>query len=649
MFGWHVTNVMAWYSIFIGVALKSTALLAVAWLSAELLRGRSAAARHMVWTAALAAVLALPFLSVSLPALRVRVAAALLPGPTDAVFQATAAASGGGGVAESIAHRSAAASFRDAGRRADWRAWLMLVWLAGFAAAFARTLVAYAAAWRLRRSATPFSDSDLCGALARALGIRRAVDVLETKAGSMPMTFGLVRSAILVPSEAAEWSAERRRIVLLHDLAHVRRGDPATHLLARTVMNIYWWNPLAWIAWREFLKERERAADDLVLNAGARASEYAGHLLEVARTLQSPPAIGWAAVAMARRSQLEGRLLAILDSGINRKAAGRASVLAAVLLAVAVVAPLAAVRAQESQAQAGPQKDYERLENAAKAAAQLRQYDAARKLLESAVTIRAAVFGEQSVPYGVGLIKLAALEEKQSHTQPAEELYAKAAQVLGEQPEAARALTHLGLAATAQKNFPLAMEYFEHARRVDPMQAGAAIMWMAVVEQHQQHMDDAERLYQSALSVQDPKSLDAAVTMEVYGQFLREQGRADPAREMEARAEAIQRSNAPPDSSHPASGAYKIGAGISPPSVLHKIEPDYSEEARAAKLQGTVVVQIVIGPDGVARDARILRGLGLGLDEQAIEAIGQWQFKPGVKDGQPVPVTATIEVNWRLL
>src|ERR1700722_15871729 len=104
MFGWHVTNVMAWYSIFSGVALKSTALLAVAWLSAELLRGRSAAARHMVWTAALAAVLALPFLSVSLPALRVRVAAALLPGPTDAVFQATAAASGGGGVAESIAH-----------------------------------------------------------------------------------------------------------------------------------------------------------------------------------------------------------------------------------------------------------------------------------------------------------------------------------------------------------------------------------------------------------------------------------------------------------------------------------------------------------------------------------------------------------------
>ena len=646
MFGWNLT---VWYSIFIGAALKSTAVLAVAWLSAGLLRGRSAAARHLVWTGALAAVLALPFLSVSLPVLRVQAAAALWPGQTDAVFQATAAALPEGGAAKSIPHGRTTESFTAAPRHANWRVWLMLVWLAGFAAAFARTLAAYAAAWRLRRSATPFPDSALCAALSRALGVHGVVDVLVSEAGSMPMTFGLVRSAILVPSEAAQWSAERRRIVLLHELAHVRRGDPATHLLARTAMNIYWWNPLAWIAWREFVKERERAADDLVLKAGARASEYAGHLLEVARTLQSAPVMAWAAVAMARRSQLEGRLLAILDSGVNRAAAGRASVLAAALLAVAVVAPVAAVRAQESQAQAVPQKDYERQENAAKAAAQLRQYDTARKLLESAVAIRAQVFGEHSLEYGVGLMKLAALEEKQGPEQHAEELYAKAAQVFGDRPEAARALTHLGLAAIVTKNFPQAVDYFEHARRVDPTQTGTSLMWMGVVEQSQQHMDEAEKLYQSALSAQDPKSVEAAVTMEVYGQFLREAGRTDQAGEMEARAAEIQRANAPPARSDTAPGVYKIGGEIKAPSVLHKVEPEYSEEARTARLQGTVIVQVVIGTNGVAGDSRIVKGLGLGLDEQAIEAISQWQFKPGVRDGQPVPVAATIEVNWRLL
>jgi TonB family protein len=246
-------------------------------------------------------------------------------------------------------------------------------------------------------------------------------------------------------------------------------------------------------------------------------------------------------------------------------------------------------------------------------------------------------------------MNLAALEQKQNHTQPAEEFYAKAAQVLGDRPEAARALTHLGLAAMAKKDFPQAMDDFQHARRVDPTQAGAAIMWMAVVEQREQHMEDAERLYQSALSVQDPQTIEAAVTMELYGRFLREQGRTDQAGEMDARAAAIQRANAPPARSDTASVAYKVGAGVNPPSVLQKVEPEYSEEGRAAGLQGTVVVQVVIGPDGVARDARILRGLGLGLDEQAIEAISRWQFKPGVKDGEPVPVAATIEVNWRLL
>jgi protein TonB len=137
--------------------------------------------------------------------------------------------------------------------------------------------------------------------------------------------------------------------------------------------------------------------------------------------------------------------------------------------------------------------------------------------------------------------------------------------------------------------------------------------------------------------------------MEVYSRFLREQGRTDQAREMDARAADIQKAIAPPARSDTASVAYKVGAGVSPPSVLQKVEPEYSEEGRAAGLQGTVVVQVVIGPDGVARDARVVRGLGLGLDEQAIEAISQWRYKPGVKDGVAVPVTATIEVNWRLL
>lgn len=96
-------------------------------------------------------------------------------------------------------------------------------------------------------------------------------------------------------------------------------------------------------------------------------------------------------------------------------------------------------------------------------------------------------------------------------------------------------------------------------------------------------------------------------------------------------------------------GAYRVGGGVSAPGVLFKVEPEYSEEARKAKFQGTVVLAIVVDPSGKARDIRVVRPLGLGLDEKAIEAVMKWRFKPGMKDGQPVAVQATVEVNFRLL
>ena len=94
---------------------------------------------------------------------------------------------------------------------------------------------------------------------------------------------------------------------------------------------------------------------------------------------------------------------------------------------------------------------------------------------------------------------------------------------------------------------------------------------------------------------------------------------------------------------------FKVGGGVSAPILLHKVEPEYSEEARKAKYQGTVLLYIEVSPDGKATNIRVARSLGLGLDEKAIEAVKQWKFKPGYKNGTPVTVAATIEVNFRLL
>lgn len=96
-------------------------------------------------------------------------------------------------------------------------------------------------------------------------------------------------------------------------------------------------------------------------------------------------------------------------------------------------------------------------------------------------------------------------------------------------------------------------------------------------------------------------------------------------------------------------GVYRIGGGVSEPIPIYRPEPEYSEEARKAKFQGAVMLQIVIDENGRTRDIRVIRPLGLGLDEKAIEAVQKWRFKPSTKDGRPVPVQANVEVNFRLL
>ena len=96
-------------------------------------------------------------------------------------------------------------------------------------------------------------------------------------------------------------------------------------------------------------------------------------------------------------------------------------------------------------------------------------------------------------------------------------------------------------------------------------------------------------------------------------------------------------------------GVYRVGGGVSQPTILFKVDPEYSEEARKAKYSGTVTLAVVVDADGHARDIHVVKSLGMGLDEKAVEAVQKWKFKPGMKGSQAVSVRATIEVNFRLL
>jgi TonB family protein len=351
------------------------------------------------------------------------------------------------------------------------------------------------------------------------------------------------------------------------------------------------------------------------------------------------------------------------------------------------------------------------LETAAKAAEQAQKYDTAQALLQSAAAIRADVSGEQSEQYAIGLLKLGDLEQKRENSASAVESYTKAVNILGNKPQAVPALMYLGTNALVKKNFEQAYSFFERTQIADPAQAGSAIMWMAIVRRNEGKTEDAEALFKNALAIQDPQSLDAANTMQIYAQFLRKQGRPEEAADFDTRAAtarkaAIQLAKSSPQvqapfntrpsgstqpvaspspaflgqSAYPSgvppppppppppaneaqvssqssaapkvvapNGVYTIGGGVSQPQLLKKVEPSYSELARVAQFEGSVKLSVVVGTDGTAQNIQVVRPLGFGLDEKAVEAVSQWQFAPGTKAGQAVPVLATIEVNFRLL
>ncbi len=95
-------------------------------------------------------------------------------------------------------------------------------------------------------------------------------------------------------------------------------------------------------------------------------------------------------------------------------------------------------------------------------------------------------------------------------------------------------------------------------------------------------------------------------------------------------------------------GVFRVGGGVSAPKAIYQPEPEYSEEARKAKYQGTCVLWLIVGPDGKPRDIKVSRNLGMGLDEKAIQAVKTWKFEPAMKDGKPVAVEISVEVEFRL-
>ena len=364
-------------------ALKGAVLLILAVAIVWLLRGKSAALRHFVWTLTLAALLLLPIVSRALPAWRILPAwptdpanvnpgttfAGSIPGHARSADDPRRKALGAGPIGSPVV--SSAADARSAipcirrgsapWSRTLWFSCALAVWAAGFLLILSRISLSVLQLRTIEHRCHPVTRGSwqkLFRDLAGELKLNRPVRLLSTSDSVMPMTWGGLwpghPARVLLPRNSDRWSADQRRAVLVHELAHIKRRDCLTQLIASFICAVYWFNPLVWFALWRMKCEREQACDDLVLASGVIAGSYAEHILELATGFRSKAMP--TAIAMARRSSLEGRIVAILDRTrlrLGLTPAAAAGLTAAIML---LSIPLGTIGASSASSTPSPAK-----------------------------------------------------------------------------------------------------------------------------------------------------------------------------------------------------------------------------------------------------------------------------------------------------
>ncbi|MFP3940224.1 MAG: M56 family metallopeptidase, partial [Thermoanaerobaculia bacterium] len=368
------------------LALKGSAVLITGFLAALALRRATAAARHLAWCATFGALVLLPVLVAWAPALELAVVPGVssrasdlgrrqappLPGtgdpsphagtaPSWRVGEDLASSRGGAGPAGAEASGGPVAATVEGTSASPWARsgrWLAAVYLAGALALLGYLALGALRARSLRRGARRLESQpgwrELLDALRALAGVHRPVILEATDRVAVPLAWGARRPRIVLPARAGAWDGGQRREVLLHELAHVARHDWLSQTLARVGCALFWFHPLAWMAARRLILEAERACDDRVLEAGADSCDYADRLLRVAGSARRVPDASYAAVAMARRSDLATRIESILDGRTRRGAPGRPMALLMVAALLAPAAALGPARIARAGAAAGP-------------------------------------------------------------------------------------------------------------------------------------------------------------------------------------------------------------------------------------------------------------------------------------------------------
>lgn len=286
-----------------------------AWAVTRLSPRSSASTRHFLWACAIAIAVLLPLTTIVAPRWSVATPAPLARFASAARVEA-ARPTIPSGVATARSELDAANKPKDR-RPSGLAPWSIAtwIWIAGAVGVFCYALMGHFAAWRLYRTTRKVEESWIQNIeqLTREAGLSGPLCIVESAAVSAPVVLHLWRPTVVMPKAAGRWSRARIRAVLLHEFAHIKRNDLHLQSLAQFACVVYWFNPLVWFAAHQLRVERERACDDFVLQSGTSGADYATHLFEIARGGSASTAAHFAIGLAEYRSQLEKRLLAIVN------------------------------------------------------------------------------------------------------------------------------------------------------------------------------------------------------------------------------------------------------------------------------------------------------------------------------------------------
>ncbi len=359
------------------VVIKATGILLAAWALCAIMPSAPSSRRHLIWFLSLASVLLMPVLCTVLPEWRLlpnwattaprsfqQVSAEIgradaparfAPGSVDSgpsqilktsdftVESQKTATLSPSTIAPPVSSKPSLSPILSFGRV------MIALWAMGLGLLLFRIVLAHISLWRLAARSTIVTDGEIAGLFeeaSRDLRLRRRATLLMSDDRSMPMTWASLRPKILLPADALDWSHDRLRMALLHELAHVKRWDAATQLFGQLTCAVFWFHPLAWLASRGLLREQEQAADDLVLSSYDRPADYASFLLDVARMIGARKSLIPGSIAMARQATLENRLKAVLDGRRRREAMSFWRATVATLAALPILFSIASVRAK---------------------------------------------------------------------------------------------------------------------------------------------------------------------------------------------------------------------------------------------------------------------------------------------------------------